>query len=240
MLTVWCLIAALLAVVLGVPAVTAQAPGFSFSPNQRLIEPANPLNSLLLCTNSGTEPGIKIDSADNVYVGAIHGLPGGTVMWKAPAGSCTNFGCAFQFLGEVDSAQNPTGLAPGGGDEDHAIGSSGPGSPGTLVVASLWLGDITVVGPIDGGRTVCPNRLARERGLHGRVGGRRADLDRPPGLRGSARGIVRQRLPGRGRGRRGERVRRLVRRPGRVLERLHGSREHVERAPPGEPEFGPA
>ncbi|TMI91042.1 MAG: exo-alpha-sialidase [Bacillati bacterium ANGP1] len=160
MLTVWFLIAALLAVVLGVPAVTAQAPGFSFSPNQRLIEPANPLNSLLLFTNSDTEPGIKIDSADNVYVGAIHGLPGGTVMWKAPAGSCTNFGCAFQFLGEVDSAQNPTGLAPGGGDEDHAIGSSGPGSPGTLVVASLWLGDITVVSSIDGGRTFFTNPLA--------------------------------------------------------------------------------
>ena len=103
--TVWFLIAALIAVVLGVPAVTAQAPGFSFSPNQRLIEPTNPLNSLLLSTNFDTEPGIKIDSADNVYVGAIHGVPGGTVMWKAPAGSCTNSGCTFRFLGEVDSAQ---------------------------------------------------------------------------------------------------------------------------------------
>ncbi len=154
------LIVALLAVAMGVPAVTGQAPGFSFSQNQRLIEPANPLNSLLLSTNADTEPGIKIDSANNVYVAAIHGIPGGTVMWKAPAGSCTTSGCSFQFLGEVDSAQNPTGLAPGGGDEDHAIGSSGPGRPGTLIVASLWLGDITVVSSTDGGQTFFTNPVA--------------------------------------------------------------------------------
>jgi hypothetical protein len=148
-----------LAVACGFAAVALSSPApqaFSFSANQALNDPILFVNS----PNFDTEPGIKLDSANDIYPGAIHGVPGGTVLWGSRQSSCTSSGCQFHFFGEVDELPDGQGLALGGGDEDHAIGSFGPGKPGPIVVTSLWLGSVTTVRSTDGGQTWFMNPFA--------------------------------------------------------------------------------
>jgi hypothetical protein len=96
------------------------------------------------------EPEIKIDIYGNIYVAAIHGVPGGIDLWKS-----TDNGANFIYLGEPDGAQDKCDIQPavvpcsvgvGGGDVSLDVSTGG-----YLYVSSLYLGGVTMSTSMDGG-----------------------------------------------------------------------------------------
>ena len=138
------------------------ASAFAFSPAQRLVRPPIPPTPGVTLKEQDIEPEIKIDLWGNIYVTAIHGVPGGVDLWKS-----TDKGQTFVWLGEPDGAQDKCDIAPnstpapspaptvapvpctvgaGGGDDSIDVSSGG-----YLYVSSLWLGGTTVSTSFDGG-----------------------------------------------------------------------------------------
>src|SRR6202023_58496 len=79
--------------------------------------------------NQDVEPSIKIDTDDDVYIGAIRGVPGGVDLWKAgPAQSRGNV-IAPAYLGQPDNFSQFSNFAAGGGDIDLAVGLPYPTFP---------------------------------------------------------------------------------------------------------------
>jgi hypothetical protein len=76
------------------------------------------------------EPTVDVDSNGNVYVTAIHGLPGGTSLWRS-----RNGGESFEPLPDSER-----GIPPGGGDADLTIDPD----DGSLYLADLGAADTTV------------------------------------------------------------------------------------------------
>jgi len=151
---------AALAVALCSPAWAATA-GSGFTPNLHLKNP----------TKGGTfniqdvEPGLRVDACNRVFVSAIRGVPTGTDLFQVQV---RNGVAAYAYRGQPDGLPMgipPTGLAPGGGDTDEAIGSFAACKPtpptydtqvGTLLVTSLNLATIFTSQTADEGRTYMP------------------------------------------------------------------------------------
>lgn len=132
-----------------------------FTPNLHLKNP----------TTGGTlkiqdvEPGLRVDACNRVFVSAIRGVPTGTDLFQVQV---RNGVAAYAYRGQPDGLPSgipPTGLAPGGGDTDEAIGSFGPCKPapptyntqvGPLLVTSLNLATIYTSQTADEGRTYTP------------------------------------------------------------------------------------
>jgi hypothetical protein len=102
--------------------------GFTFSTPQALTHPPIPATPGVSLKDQDVEPEIKVDIFGNIYVTAIHGVPGGIDLWKS-----TDQGNTFVYLGEPDGAQdkcNVMGMAPcvggaGGGDDSIDVSSGG-------------------------------------------------------------------------------------------------------------------
>ncbi|MBV9270111.1 MAG: hypothetical protein JO165_03395, partial [Candidatus Eremiobacteraeota bacterium] len=134
----------------------APTPGVGFTPNMHLISSA----SSPVFVEQVVEPEIRVDTSGRIFVSAIHGVPGGTDLFEvAPTG------LSYTYRGEPDGlpkAVPPTGLAPGGGDTDLAIGSFNSGTtgvcrtstacpPGPLLITSLNLATVYSSQTNDGG-----------------------------------------------------------------------------------------
>src|ERR1700759_5644310 len=99
---------------------------FTFAAPQQLIRPPIPATPGVTLLDQDVEPEIKVDLSGNIYVTAIHGVPGGVDLWKS-----TDGGTTFVYLGEPDGAQdkcNVTGTLPctagaGGGDDSIDVSS---------------------------------------------------------------------------------------------------------------------
>lgn len=103
------------------------------------------------------EPRSAFDTAGNIYVAAIEGVPAGTDVWKS-----TDGGTTFTYLGQPDGAQAAAATAgrlpgAGGGDEDIAVTSSA-----RVCVASLWLGSVTMSSSPDGGHVWAANPVSSD------------------------------------------------------------------------------
>ena len=129
--------------------VTYVADAFTFSAPQALLRPAIPGSPGVQLKDQDTEPEIKVDLFGNIYVTAIHGVPGGVDLWKS-----TDKGTTFVYLGEPDGAQDkcnvagtlPCTVGAGGGDDSIDVSSGG-----YLYVSSLYLGSVTMSTSFDGG-----------------------------------------------------------------------------------------
>lgn len=119
-----------------------------------------------MCTNvtglncgHQTEPAIAVDGEGNLYLSSIIGVPGGVNLWKRSVGSDI-----LQYMGMPDAVQpvtSTTGLAPGGGDVDLAVGTvKNPGGFYNLYVASLSLASVTWARSEDGGLTWHQNLIS--------------------------------------------------------------------------------
>src|SRR5712692_6044232 len=123
--------------------------GFTFSAPRALTHPPIPATPGVFLKDQDVEPEIKVDIFGNVYITAIHGVPGGVDLWKS-----TDKGGAFVYLGEPDGAQdqcNVAGTQPciggaGGGDDSLDLSSGG-----YLYLASLYLANTTMSVSMDGG-----------------------------------------------------------------------------------------
>lgn len=143
----------------------APVPGVSFTPNLHLISSA----SSPIFAQKDVEPEIRVDTAGRIFVSAIHGVPGGTDLFQIATS-----GLAFTYRGEPDGLPRgvpPTGLAPGGGDTDLAIGSFNSGTtgvcrtsttcpPGPLLITSLNLATVYTSQTSDSGMTYTPGANA--------------------------------------------------------------------------------
>jgi hypothetical protein len=130
----------------------AAAGSFAFSPAQELVRPpvvAIP-GGVVSLKDQDLEPEIKVDLVGNIYITAIHGVPGGVDLWKS-----INGGTSFVYLGEPDGAQDKCDLQPattactagaGGGDDSIDVSTGG-----YLYVSSLYLGGVTMSTSMDGG-----------------------------------------------------------------------------------------
>lgn len=84
-------------------ATTVTASSFTFSTPNELVRPpvlAIP-SGVVSLKDQDLEPEIKVDIYGNIYVTAIHGVPGGVDLWKS-----TDKGATFVYLGEPDGAQD--------------------------------------------------------------------------------------------------------------------------------------
>ena len=143
------LVAALLAP-LAATASTTVVTKFKFEKNYRLTNPENPVGAFL---NQDVEPSIKLDTDNDIYVGAIRGVPGGVDLWKGgPAQGKSNV-LVPAYLGQPDNFSQFSPFAEGGGDIDIAVGLPYPtfptplgpvaGAPtGNLYSASLFIANI--------------------------------------------------------------------------------------------------
>jgi hypothetical protein len=125
---------------------------FTFTAPTELVRPpvvAIP-GGVVSLKDQDVEPEIKVDVFGNIYITAIHGVPGGVDLWKS-----TDKGATFVYLGEPDGAQDKCDIQPGtvpcsagaGGGDDSLDVSSG----GFLYLASLYLGGTTMSVSKDGG-----------------------------------------------------------------------------------------
>lgn len=125
------------------------ASAFTFSTPQALLRAAIPGSPGVQLKDQDIEPEIKVDLFGNIYVTAIHGVPGGVDLWKS-----TDKGTTFVFLGEPDGAQDkcnvagtlPCTVGAGGGDDSIDVSTGG-----YLYVSSLYLGSVTMSTSFDGG-----------------------------------------------------------------------------------------
>ncbi len=124
---------------------------FTFSNPLELSRPPIPPipGGVVSLKDQDAEPEIKIDIFGNIYITAIHGVPGGVDLWKS-----TDKGATFVYLGEPDGAQDKCGVqgtsactAGAGGGDDSIDVSSG----GYLYISSLYLGGTTLSTSFDGG-----------------------------------------------------------------------------------------
>jgi Dockerin type I domain len=132
-------------------AVTVASAAFTFTTPQVLVRPPIlPIpGGLVSLKDQDVEPEIKIDIYGNIYITAIHGVPGGVDLWKS-----TDKGASFVYLGEPDGAQDRCNVqgtsactvGAGGGDDSLDVSSGG-----YLYLASLYLGGTTVSVSKDGG-----------------------------------------------------------------------------------------
>lgn len=103
------------------------------------------------CYNNAAEPAIRADEAGNFYASSEDGLGAGTQAWKS-----TDGGRHYATLPSPNagSSTNTTGLAPGGGDTDLAVGDD-KNSQGSysVFVASLSLANIDVSPSYNGGKS---------------------------------------------------------------------------------------
>lgn len=110
------------------------------------------------CYNTAAEPAIRADNAGNFYASSENGLGGGTEAWRS-----TDGGLHYVTLASPDagSSANTSGLSPGGGDTDLAVGPD-PLSAGVynLYVASLSLANIDVSNSKDRGNNFSLNPVA--------------------------------------------------------------------------------
>jgi hypothetical protein len=121
----------------------------AFSTSQVLVRPPITPTPGVTLLDQDLEPEIKVDIFGNIYVTAIHGVPGGVDLWKS-----INGGTSFVYLGEPDGAQdkcNVAGTLPctagaGGGDDSIDLSSGG-----YLYISSLYLGGTTMSTSFDGG-----------------------------------------------------------------------------------------
>jgi len=103
------------------------------------------------CYNVAGEPAIRADGAGNFYAASENGLGSGTEAWKS-----TDGGRHYRTLPSPDAAStgNDSGVEPGGGDVDVAVGDD-TNSAGfyPLHIASLNLANIDVANSQDGGKS---------------------------------------------------------------------------------------
>lgn len=129
---------------------TTMVTKYKFEVNYRLTNPVQPVGIFL---NQDVEPSIKPDTDNDIYIGAIRGVPGGVDVWKAGPAQSANNVIVPTFLGQPDNFSQFSPFAAGGGDIDLAVGLPyatfptplGPvaGSPtGNLYSASLFLANI--------------------------------------------------------------------------------------------------
>ena len=128
----------------------APTAALAFSSAQQLTRPPIPATPGVTLLEQDLEPEIKSDIFGNIYVTAIHGVPGGVDLWKSIDGGQT-----FVWLGEPDGAEDKCGVIPapapcsagaGGGDDSIDVSSGG-----YLYVSSLYLGGVTMSASMDGG-----------------------------------------------------------------------------------------
>ena len=125
-----------------------------FTPNLHLVSGASsPVLKL-----QDVEPAIRVDTTGRIFVSAIHGVPAGTDLFQVAPN-----GLSFAYRGMPDGLPvfNPTGLAPGGGDTDEAIGSFAAVNgvapvPGSLLITSLNLGTVYSSQTSNAGNTYTP------------------------------------------------------------------------------------
>jgi hypothetical protein len=140
-----------------------------FSPNQSLclpqLAPIGGPSGPLAFVVQGVEPGIRVDSQGTIYIDSIRGVPGGADAWRwyAPAdgGANGNQTLPFKYEGQPDACgilsggctNNPSGLAPGGGDADIAVNAPDPMNSliPNLAFVSLSLANVTATHSIDRG-----------------------------------------------------------------------------------------
>ncbi|MBC5800626.1 MAG: hypothetical protein GIX03_03455 [Candidatus Eremiobacteraeota bacterium] len=150
-----------LAATLCFPASAPAAIGTGFTPNLHL---KNTSNNGGLFNIQDVEPGLRVDSCNRVFTSAIRGVPTGTDLFQVLVRIGTS---AYAYRGQPDGLPitNPTGLSPGGGDTDEAIGSFLPCRPGQtfnnqvgpLLITSLNLATVYASQTADEGRTYTPN-----------------------------------------------------------------------------------
>ncbi|MDX6309731.1 MAG: hypothetical protein QOI06_2777 [Nocardioidaceae bacterium] len=103
------------------------------------------------CYNTAGEPAIRADEQGNFYAASENGLGAGTEAWKS-----TDGGRHYVTLPSPDAAStgNDSGVAPGGGDVDVAVGDD-TNSTGfvPLHISSLNLANVDVSNSQDGGST---------------------------------------------------------------------------------------
>lgn len=152
---------AALAAALCSPAWAATIGGSGFTPNLHLKNPATSPTFRI----QDVEPGLRVDACNRVFVSAIRGVPTGTDEFQVQV---RNGVSSYAYRGQPDGLPKnvpPTGLAPGGGDTDEAIGSFAACKPspptyntqvGPLLVTSLNLATIFSSQTADEGRTYTP------------------------------------------------------------------------------------
>lgn len=104
-----------------------------------------------VCYNVAGEPAIRADGDGNFYAASENGLGAGTEAWKS-----TDGGRHYVTLPSPDalSTGNDSGIAPGGGDVDVAVGEETNAQGFYPVhIASLNLANIDVSNSQDGGGT---------------------------------------------------------------------------------------
>jgi len=142
------------------PAWGATTMGAGFTPNLHLKNPATSPTFRI----QDVEPGLRVDACNRVFVSAIRGVPTGTDLFQVQV---RNGVAAYAYRGQPDGLPilPPTGVAPGGGDTDEAIGSFAACKPappsydtqvGTLLITSLNLATIYSSQTADEGRTYTP------------------------------------------------------------------------------------
>lgn len=158
----------LLALIGAWTAAPAAAANNSFTPNLHLLY-LGPQGRIFNIKD--TEPEIRVDSDGRIFVAAIHGVPGGTDLFQVAPN-----GLSYKYRGEPDGLPlftKETGLAPGGGDADLAIGSfaksaqatntvcsfttAGQCQPGPLTITSLNLATVYASQTSDAGMTYTPS-----------------------------------------------------------------------------------
>jgi hypothetical protein len=112
--------------------------------------------------NVAAEPQIRASQSGRFYISSENGLGAGTDAWAS-----SNNGGSYSSLPQpnaISAVSGATGLAPGGGDTDLAVAPVKNGTSSTsqnnVYVASLTLGDVTVSGSQDGGKTWQSNELS--------------------------------------------------------------------------------
>src|ERR1700736_528252 len=125
---------------------------FTFSTPKELVRPpvlAIP-GGVVSLKDQDLEPEIKVDIFGNIYITAIHGVPGGVYLWKS-----IDKGATFVYLGEPDGAQDKCDIQPatvpctvgaGGGDDSLDVSSGGD-----VYLSTLYLGNTTMSFSKDGG-----------------------------------------------------------------------------------------
>src|SRR3954447_6426718 len=102
-----------------------------------------------VCYNVAGEPAIRADAAGNFYAASENGLGAGTEAWKS-----TDGGRHYVTLPSPDAGAtgNDSGVEPGGGDVDVAVGDD-PNASGfyPLHISSLNLANVDVSNSQDGG-----------------------------------------------------------------------------------------
>ncbi len=161
---------ALMAALCGLSARAALADAY-FTKNVHLVSTCT---GLIFCPAQDVEPELRIDTLNRIFVSAIRGVPAGTDLWEVPPQTFSVSATPkYYYRRQPDGLPvfNPTGLAPGGGDTDLAIGSfngtattfpnntscsptvAGKCPPGPLVITSLNLATVYAASTSDAGVT---------------------------------------------------------------------------------------